>query len=222
MTFPYDGTGFAPVRKFFIGTSDYADRVIKWPTISRTTNQLKATQVSIELANADMAFNNYYANLYTMVNTCNIWIDSHHLFNGQIEEVQYNDQKCIIRAKDKAYKFGDITMGIVPSELIPYAGFPNDDYPTGNPAYLGWWILDYLDFDDSEAEYNHDIDCTAWGLWKDGFEVNGITIAAEYRGEKLSDCFQQLADMTNSDIWVTREGKIKFMSIKTNKSLIYP
>ena len=61
--------GQSPVRKFYIGTSDYSERVTKWPTFKRTANNIKSINIDIPLANADGHFNTFYHDTYLMPNT---------------------------------------------------------------------------------------------------------------------------------------------------------
>ena len=63
-----------PVRKFKIGTSDYTDRVTKFPTFARTANQIKSINLNVPLANADGHFNNFYHYTHTMPNTVTLEI----------------------------------------------------------------------------------------------------------------------------------------------------
>ena len=59
-----------PVRQFLIGTSDYSDRVTKWPKIKHTANSFAYVKPTIPLDNADGALNHFYENTYKMVQEC--------------------------------------------------------------------------------------------------------------------------------------------------------
>jgi len=58
-----------PVRKFSIGTSDYSNRVQKWPRIKRTMNDVKSLKVTMPVENVDGHFNSFYEDVYTIPNT---------------------------------------------------------------------------------------------------------------------------------------------------------
>jgi hypothetical protein len=64
----------APVvlRRFTIGSSDYTDRVVKYPAFKRTANEIRSTSINLPLANADGALNHFFKQTYTIPNTCTL------------------------------------------------------------------------------------------------------------------------------------------------------
>lgn len=197
-SFPYDGIGFEPSREFTIGTSDYSSRVLKWPIISRTTNQLKSTNVKIELANTDQHFNLFYNNVYTMPNTCQIICDSYTLFTGFLKEVQYKNERCLIIMKDRLHELETRKVGDSSSVVSLSSQIPSDIFWTLCTCYGG--------LDSTEAAGNTDIDYTAFLLWAETFSIDSIECEANYNGQKVSNALEELAEVTNSDIWIDRNG----------------
>jgi|GEM_PF-1581488 len=59
-----------PIRQFLVGTSDYSDRVIKWPKIKRTSNSFRPVRPTINLDNADGNLNHFYETTIKMVQEC--------------------------------------------------------------------------------------------------------------------------------------------------------
>lgn len=62
--------GLRPNRVFTIGSSDYSDYVLKWPVIRDKWDEIRPSNVSINLSNADGTFNFLHNNPVNMVNTC--------------------------------------------------------------------------------------------------------------------------------------------------------
>jgi len=61
-------------RKFLIGSSDYSERVTKWPTINRKWNDLKSTTITIGLYNQDQALNFIRDNKTNLQNSASIYL----------------------------------------------------------------------------------------------------------------------------------------------------
>jgi hypothetical protein len=215
MGFPYDGSGFEPDRVFTVGTSDYSARVIKWPSIKRSTNQLKSTRVKIDLANTDQHFNNFYNNLYSIPNTCQITCDSYTLFTGFLKDVQYKQDKCSLTMRDKlsdleTKKVGDSTTVVSFAPQIP--------------SDIAWTLCTcYGALDNVASTNNADIDYAAFLLWAETFSIDSIECEANYDGQKVSEALQDLSEITNSDIWIDRIGKVQFkarIDVSSNDALV--
>ena len=59
-----------PNRRFSMGGSDYSDRVLKYPIIRKTAQEVKPDDLTIVLANDDGHFNFFYNKLYSMATSC--------------------------------------------------------------------------------------------------------------------------------------------------------
>jgi hypothetical protein len=56
-----------PIRRYKIGTSDYSERVVKWPKFKRHSQELRDINVKIDLANEDGALNLFYDQTYNTI-----------------------------------------------------------------------------------------------------------------------------------------------------------
>ena len=83
--------GSAPKRVFSIGGSDYSSRVVKWPSITRTSEEIRPIRIAVDLANDDGEFNTYYANAHTINTSCQLKIGFEH---GQQNLLNYSEANC--------------------------------------------------------------------------------------------------------------------------------
>lgn len=83
-------------RRFYIGTSDYSEFVVKWPKISRKWNDIRPKTVTINLANEDKDFNAFITNPLLLMENGSFefgikkglsW-ETIELFVGQIKKVK--------------------------------------------------------------------------------------------------------------------------------------
>lgn len=59
-----------PDRRFTIGSSDYSQYVLRWPTISDRWDEVRAANVSVNVSNADQTFNFFKENRVNLINDC--------------------------------------------------------------------------------------------------------------------------------------------------------
>jgi len=204
MSFPYDGTGFEPSRSFTIGTSDYTDRVTRWPKISRKSNQFKSANVKVALANTDGHFNTFYNNVYTIPNTCTLTCDSYTLYVGFLQDVQYSREKCTVTLRDRLSDLEVLKIGDSNNVISFAPQIPSD---------IAWTLCTcYGGLDSTTSSSNTDIDYTMFSLWAETFSSDSVTVEANYDGQKITKALESLAKMTDSDIWISRDGKLKFKS----------
>lgn len=205
---PFLLPGEEPHRVFTIGGSDFSDRVLQWPTISRTSNEIKSASVRIPLANGDRALNGFYDNVYTINNSCELIItttDSSQaftVFRGFLKDVQYANEKCIVYLKDRLWDFNNKIVG---NSTIPAS------FNIQIPSDIAWTLCTcYGGLDDTQGTENTDIEYDSFLNWAYTFSFDNVEVAASFPGVNVSDALQRLSEMTNSDIWVDREGKINF------------
>lgn len=205
---PFLLPGEAPQRRFTIGASDYSDRVLQWPTINRTSESIKATNVKIPLANADQALNSFYNNLWTLNTSCELVItttdsdQSFTVFKGFLLDVQYADEKCILQMKDRLWKLSSKSVGI---SSVPVS------FSSQIPSDIGWTLCTcYGELDTTASSANVDIDYASFCKWAETFSRDSVNIVARFEGTKIAEALSELANMTNSMIWTDRNGKINF------------
>jgi hypothetical protein len=210
-----------PQNKFTIGSSDFTDRVLKWPTIKRTVNQLKSSNVSIPLANTDGYFNLFYNNLYTIPNTCLLQVaempagDYDTVYTGFLKDVQFKRETCVVKLKDRLWDFTGKKIG-------------ESDAPAslGNqiPSDIAWTLCTcYGELDDTTSTSNTDINYESFAAWAAIFSRDSIECAAHYKGTKITDALERLVKMNNSNVFVDAEGKVNFhalIDIASNDQLI--
>lgn len=200
-------SSFTLHRQFIVGSSDYSDRVMRWPKIDRTWDDVRPRDVSVSVANDDAQLNlfrNQKLNLrtqcelsLTLVNTFStvqfysgsmsgtytrhfIHIDSNHAFNTS------SNQAVAL----EAIIYPDMSMPAGGSGLITGIGKNMTGYPA---FYLKHRVL---------ASGSHQIACL--GTYSDG---SGDGIGATFPTAPNSYTpYHCLAVMTDSSIEVYIDG----------------
>lgn len=210
----------SPVRKFYVGGSDYSTRVMRWPTFTRTAAEIIASRASISLDNADGLFNFFHERLWTFPDTCTCqWGYTHPtsgnemltLFSGDIKEVEYSDKECKIHLRDRLWaltekKVGDSDIPVSFSSIIP--------------SDIAWTICTcYGQLSALQSTGNPHIDWTSFQVWAAQFSADSVLMSALYEGVKCSEALRRLGDMTDSAIWQDGDGKIYFRRYTEPSSL---
>jgi len=227
---PYDVTSWfqvqleniasEPVRKFSIGTSDYSDRVTRWPRIKRTINDLRSLKIAIPLDNTDGHFNGFYENVYTIPNTATLQMGFKHptsgdelvtLYTGFLQNVRYKNEICEAELVDNLADFEKRKTGDsdVPASFA--AQIPSD---------IAWTLCTCYGGKSSVASTNNpDIDYTSFLSWAAVMSADSLTCVAQYDGRKVIEALTNLAEITDSAIWVEGDGKINFLKHQEVNSL---
>jgi len=227
---PYDVTSWfqvqlenvasEPVRQFTIGTSDYSDRVTRWPRIKRTVNDLRSLKVSVPLDNTDGHFNGFYSNVYTIPNTATLQLGFNHatsgdelvtLYTGYLKNVGYKQEICEVEFVDNLYDFEKRKVGASDAPVSLAAQIPSDIAWTLCTCYGGKSSL--------ESTNNPDIDYTSFQAWAAVLSSDSVECAAHYDGVKVIEALKSLAEVTDSGIYVEGDGKINFFSYGEVSSL---
>jgi hypothetical protein len=214
---------YEPQRRFYLGTSDYSDRVIRWPRISRSANELKSVKINVPLANNDGELNSIYDQTYTLVNTVSIQIGDTHptsgwedidLFTGYLYGVKYKNKQCIIQARDRLYDFTQMKAGDTSSIVeIPSSGgiVPSD---------IAWTLLTcYGELDATQGASNIDIDWEEFETWADQFSTDNVLAHGFYDGTKIIEALDELSKYTDSAVVIEGDGKIHFKKFQEVNSL---
>jgi len=206
MVFPFDGIS-SPTRKFLVGTSDWSNLVLKWPSIKTTINDFNGIKINIELCNIDKDFNNFYNTLYMIPQTATISISEgtseYTVFTGEPYDIKYKDQKCTVYLRDK---IGDLGRYKAISALGGATSFDNV-----NPALISWQLLmNYAGFDQTSSTANTDINFNSWLNWSEVFSRDAITMDAEYNDVSINDALEDIMNLTDSQAFVDTTGKMKF------------
>jgi len=205
---------YSPQRKVYIGGSDYSERVVTWPKISRTANDVKSVKIKVPLANDDGALNSFYEQTYTLQNTVSIILGDTHptsgwesfkLFTGKISGVSYDKRQCIVEARDKFWDFTERKVGDTDSVInIPDSGGIA-------PSEIAWILCTcYGGLDTLKSNYNEDIYWSDFAEWSAQFSADSILAHGRYDGQKISEALYDLAQYTDSAIVLAGDGRIHF------------
>ena len=210
----------APVKKFYIGGSDYSSRVMKWPSFTRTSVDIIASRATIALDNADGILNLFHERLWTFPNTCSAkWGYMHPtsgnelltLFSGDIKEVEYADKECKIHLRDRMWaltekKVGDSDITVTFSYKIP--------------SDIAWTLCTcYGELSSTANSSNTHIDWATFNEWAASFSTDNVQMSARYDGTKVSEALSKIGQMTDSAIWQDGDGKIYFKRYAEPSSL---
>jgi len=209
-----------PIRKFTIGTSDYTDRVAKWPRIKRTMNDVKSLKVIMPVNNVDGHFNGFYEDVYTIPNTGTLQMGFTHptsgnefitLYIGFLKNVSYKEELCNLEFRDnlndfQSRKVGDSDVSVVFSSQIP--------------SDIAWDLCtSYGNLSNIASTNNADIDYDTFLAWAKSFSGDSVLTEAQYDGMKVTQALNNLAKMTDSAIWVEGDGKLNFLRPEEPSSL---
>ena len=208
MTYPFDGITTVQ-RKFLIGTSDWSNYVLKWPTIKPTINNFTGQKLTIDLSNVDKDFNDFYTYLYQIPQTCTLSFlegtSEYTVFTGVVYDVKYKDTKCILSLRDR---LGDFSR----YKAILASGEPKT-VDSLNPALITWQLgINYAGISDVAGSNNPDIDYDSYVAWAEVFSRDSITMDAYYDGTTINKAWADIFEQTASQAFLTAQGKIKFRS----------
>ena len=210
-----------PKRVFKIGTSDYSDRVEKYPKFKRTANEIKSINININLANEDGLFNTFYHQTYTIPNTCFLQIGFTHptsgdemltLYTGFLKDVNYPNKKtCTLRLRDRLWDFTERKVGDSDNHVDIGSTIPSD---------IAWTLCTcYGGLDTTQGSNNPDIDYISFLGWAAQFSADSVLMTAHYEGKKVVDALSRLGKMTESAIWIEGGGRLYFTRFEEPSSL---
>ena len=200
-------------RKFMIGTSDYSERVIKWPSIVRKWDDLKSTSVTIGLHNQDQAMNFIRDTKTTMQTSCSVHFgfntdsgtsETINMFSGVMGRVEYSGGNCNITMTDKFKQLEERVVGTsdVPVSYTASSYLPSD---------LAWYIVtSYGGFSAVTSTSNPDIDYAAFQTWSAIFSGDSVLMKGTFDGAKCSEIIRKIARHTFSGVFV-KENKLSFV-----------
>lgn len=200
-----------PVRQFLIGTSDYSDRVLKWPTIKRTANDLRTSKITVQLDNADGVMNHFYAETYKIVQRGYLKLGFTHadsgteyvtLYTGECKEVSYKDERCDIKMRDLLHglsekKVGDSSNPVTMTDI--------------NPIGAVWYLCasyGYLSTITSNTNPDIDMD-TYYAVWS-SYDLDSVLVDARFDGGRVIEGISAIADHADFAVFTGPDGKIKF------------
>jgi hypothetical protein len=212
-------------RVFTIGSSNYVDRVIKWPTFNRSVDKTKPVTLSIPLANDDKALN-YIVNSDSLLNTdCTLSINavdsyavvhSLNLFKGTIESVSQSGGKLNVNLMDRFKGFGESIIGDTTSggalQFVDSNHLPGD--------LLWTMITSYGGLDNTKSSTNPDINYKSFTNWANIFEGDNIRLNAKFTGQKMIDIMTKFSDLLDSS-FTFENNKLRFYRGSVNVSSLF-
>ena len=202
-----------PKRKFTIAGSDYSSRVIRWPSIRRSATDIRPANISVDLANEDLAMNFFLSEPTKLLSTYDLSMGYTHpssgdelitMFTGQIDKIMYKNGVVTIQTLDKFKQFTERSVGSSNSATL-YTG---SNYL---PSDIAWWLCtSYGGLSSIQSTSNPDIDYSLFSQWANVFSSDSVFIQARFEGSKVTESLRKIARYTDSGIWV--EGnKINFV-----------
>jgi len=209
-----------PVRKFTLGSSDYSDYVIQWPTFRQTWNSIRPSTLSVKLANEEQAFNFMIDDLTVMSNEATLEMGYTHptsgdelitLYSGKIERLKYHNNVASIAFVDK---FKQLTERVIGTRSDPVT-YQSSDYL---PADIAWYVItSYGGYDTTASSANTDIDYESWLDWSNVFSADAVLVKSHFKGIKVAEALKKIADYTDSAIYV-HDNKIRFKRFSLSDS----
>ena len=211
------------LRNFYIGTSDYSDRVIQWPKFTRKAQEFTISNLKIQLANNDGALNSFYEKTYSMVTSAYVQFGFDYggssevidVFTGNFTKISYENERATIHLKDKLYDLTQNIIGDTSSHVNITHILPSD---------LAWTLCTcYGQLSNVQSTSNPDIDYDSFNSFAEVFSDSNVYVAAHYEGEKVSEALSRIAKITDSTIYGDGDGKIyfkRYSTVDTQSSII--
>jgi len=209
------------IFRFTYGGSDH-DSLLPDSRVRRNAS-LGAGEATIVLDNSSAAWNGFHADrnalgdegIVTMLLDDGLSTNTIKLFTGTVMQVDYDENRVIIKLRDKIYQALRVRIG---SGQVPAIV---DGYSAG---HLVWHILTNeptdpfpgMGLDDTENSSNVDIDFTQHWNWRNMLNGQGYELGAQLTGHTARWCLDRIAKMTNSYIWQQGDGRITFAPPRKN------
>lgn len=194
----------APKRVFTIGTSDYSDRVRKWPTIKRKWDDVRPQSITLDLVNGDAVLNAIRNNKTLLAETCAIQFGFTHptsgdelitMFSGTMDKVRYSDGLCAVTLLDKFKRLSERVMGTRDDPVV-FSG-------STLPSDIAWAaITSFGGYSAIESTTNPDINFESFQAWAAVFSADTVLTDAFIEGKKCTDVLKRVARYTQSAIYI--------------------
>lgn len=194
-------------RQFLIGTSDYTDRVIKWPRLRTVAMDPRPKNVVINLMNEDGVFNFFKDTPTTMQRICSVSIgfsgEFIELMRGTITKADYSRGRVDLRLTDK---LDQLQRRVIGSTAIPVTVTS----ATANPAeVIRLACVSYGGYSTLTNSSNPDIDWESYVEWRNVFSASGAYVNANFTGLTVLELLRKAARLTGSAIFL-RNDKLYF------------
>jgi len=204
-----------PVRHFLMGGSDYADWVLRWPTLRAHAGTIDLGTSTIRLANHERTFQFLVDSDMALTTSCEIALGYVHptsgeerisLYVGQPTNVAFADGGTTLRLQlqGKTRQLNDAVLGTdVASGGVD---FTTSDY---YPADLAWTLVtSYGGMSTVWSSANPDIHVPGWAAWRDDNAIRDVRVRGYFTGEKIYEVLDRLAFM-DSRVIHFQDGRLR-------------
>jgi len=214
------------LRRLFIGSSDYSQSVMKYPTLSKQWDDLRAQTATINLSNADQTFNFLVADPTKLRSACAIkfgvtkytYLVSGYVTDGYVEDTA-EELTTMFAGTIDAARFSDSNLDITLIDKFKYLserkiGDTTSPVNYTSSAYLihdlAWYVCtSYGGLSAAVTSSNPDIDYASFSSWTSVFSADNVRASAYLTGQQPIEILRKLAKLTQSAIYVEND-KIKF------------
>lgn len=200
-----------PRRVFTIGGSDYSGRVMRWPTIKRSWDEVRPQSITIELANEDGNLNFIQTDKTNLAKNCSVQFGFTHpssgdelitMYSGKMDKVRFAGGALSITLLDK---FKQLTERVMGTRDAPVT-FTDSDLPSD----IAWAaVTSFGGYSAIESTSNPDIDYQSWLDWAAVFSADSVYMNAYVEGKKVADVLKRISRYTQSAIYI-EDDRIAF------------
>ena len=199
-----------PIRKFYIGGVDYTSRVMRWPSIKNSWNNIRSKSITVDLANDDNALSFIHDSKVNLGLTCYIKFGLTHpssgnemvtLYSGTMDKVYYSRGSCKITLLDKFKQLGERVMGSKDEPVSLSNVLPSD---------IAWAaVTSYGGLSSVQSTTNPDINWSSFQDWAAVFSGDNVIMGTNIADKKVSEVLKVLSTQTRSAIYI-EEDRLNF------------
>lgn len=212
-----DKTATTPTRAFYIGSEDFSDRVMKWPTIEREVNNIKSVSVNLKMSNHDGYFNDLYRTLYRgYKKTCYLGMgygsETIPLYFGEIYAIRYpKEGECELKLRDKFWGLNQAKVG----DNTTVGSFGDQ-----RPSELVWTLItSYGGFSSVASTSNPDISYSFFNSWSSVYSVTPVRVAARYTGSTVAEAVSEIIELCDAQMWLNNSNQLCFKALENDNSI---
>lgn len=215
-----------PVRRFFMGGSDYSAWVLRWPKLNYRIDTIDLGTTRIGLSNLDSKFGFLVSSDAALTTSCELTLGFVHprtgeerisLFSGQVSDVQFgnNGAELQLQLQGKTRRLTDAQLGnSVTSGGVDFTGsayYPSD---------LAWYLAtSYGGFSALADASNPDIDYAGWQAWRANDVLRDVRMKGYFTGQKAYEALNDLALM-DSIAMGFQGSKLRFGDLYTGSQSV--
>ena len=195
------------IRKFTVAGIDYTDKVIQWPTFSRTWNEIRPKTLQLKLANEDQTFNVFRNDKTLMEGQSLVEFgfpgELIVLFSGKIRGIKYEGEDCTMTIVDKFQQLSERQVGTSDVSI---------DYVNSNylPSDIAWFtVTSFGGYSNVQSISNPDIDYADFQEWASVFSGDNVFMNGQFDGQKCTEVLRKIGRQTHSAIFI-KEDKLSF------------